>query len=95
MEEIMDNLSQILRQLLTTTYASSSSDHFGGVIPFKVRVNFDIPVFEGQMDVDALEKWLNLVEGYFFIHKLFDREKITFALPKVVPHVKKLVRDLL
>jgi hypothetical protein len=27
--------------------ASSSSSHFGGTSPFKVQVNFDIPVFEG------------------------------------------------
>jgi hypothetical protein len=63
-------------------------NHFGGTTPFKVQVNFDIPVFEGQIDVDALEKWLNMLEGYFFVHNFFDREKITFALLKVVPHVK-------
>jgi hypothetical protein len=56
--------------------------------PFKVQVNFDIPIFEGQIDVDALEKWLNLLEGYFSVHNFSNREKITFALLKVVPHVK-------
>jgi hypothetical protein len=63
-------------------------DHFGGTSPFKVQVNFDIPVFEGQIDVDALEKWLNLLEGYFSVHNFSDREKITFALLKALPHVK-------
>jgi hypothetical protein len=38
--------------------------------------------------VDSLEKWLNLLKGYFFVHKFFDREKITFALLKALPHVK-------
>jgi hypothetical protein len=38
--------------------------------------------------VDALEKWLNLLEGYFFVHNFFDREKITFALLRALPHVK-------
>jgi hypothetical protein len=84
---MMDNFSQILRRLPTTD-ASSSSDHFGGTTPFKVQVSFDIPVFEGQIDADALDKWLNLLEGYFFVHNFFDRENITFALLKVVPHVK-------
>jgi hypothetical protein len=60
----------------------------GGVTPFKVQINFDIPIFEGQIDVDAIDKWLNLLEGYFFVHNFFDREKITFALLKDVPHVK-------
>jgi hypothetical protein len=31
---------------------------------------------------------LNLLEGYFSVHKFSNREKITFALLKVVPHVK-------
>jgi hypothetical protein len=38
--------------------------------------------------VDALEKWLNLLEGYFFVQNFIDRENITFALLKVLPHIK-------
>jgi hypothetical protein len=87
-DAMMDHFAQILRRLSTTTYASSSSNHFGGVDPFKVQVNFDIPIFEGQIDVDALEKWLNLLEGCFSIHNFSNIEKIIFALVKAVPHVK-------
>jgi hypothetical protein len=54
---MMENFSHILQRLPITTGASSSSDHFGGTFPFKVQVNFYIPIFEGQIDVDALEKW--------------------------------------
>jgi hypothetical protein len=82
--EMMDNFAQILRRL-PTGEASSSSGH---ATPFKVHVNFDIPLFEGLIDVDVVDKWLNLLEGYFSVHNFFDREKITFALLKVVPHVK-------
>jgi hypothetical protein len=67
---------------------SSSSNHFGGTLPFKVQVNFDILIFEGQIDVDALEKWLNLLKGYFFVHNFSDRENITFVLLKALPNVK-------
>jgi hypothetical protein len=49
---------------------------------------FDIHVFEGQIDANALNKWLNLLEGYFSVHKFFDIENITFVHLKVVPHVK-------
>jgi hypothetical protein len=87
-DEMMENFSHILQRLPIATSASSSSDHFGGTSPFKVQVNFDIPIFEGQIDVDALEKWLNLLEGYFSVHNFSDREKITFALLKALPHVK-------
>jgi len=41
-----------------------TSIHFGGVTPFKVQVKFDIHLFEGQIDEDFLEKWLNILEGY-------------------------------
>jgi hypothetical protein len=85
---MMENFAYILQRLPITTCTSSSNDHFGGTSPFKVQVNFDIPIFEGQIDVNALEKWLNLLEGYFSVQKNFDREKITFALLKALPHVK-------
>jgi hypothetical protein len=81
---MMDNFAQILRQLPTRD-ASSSSVH---ATPFKVQVNFDIPLFEGLIDADVVDKWLNLLEGYFSIHNFFNRENITFALLKVLPHVK-------
>jgi hypothetical protein len=83
-KEMMDNFAQILR-LLPIGEASSSKNH---ATPFKVQVDFDIPLFEGLIDADVVDKWLNLLEGYFLFHNFFDRENITFALLKVVPHVK-------
>jgi hypothetical protein len=65
---------------------SSSSSR--GVAPFKVQINFNILVFEGQIDADGVDKWLNLLEGYFSFHNFSNREKITFVLLKVIPHVK-------
>jgi hypothetical protein len=87
-DEMMENFSHILQCIPITTGTSSSSDHFGGTSPFKVQVNFYIPIFEGQIDVDALEKWLNMLEGYLSVHNFSEREKITFALLKALPHVK-------
>jgi hypothetical protein len=87
-DEMMENFSHILQPLPITTGAYSSSGHFGRTSPFKVQVNFDIPVFEGQIDADSLEKWLNMLEGYFYVHNFSDRENITFTLLKALPHVK-------
>ena len=56
--------------------------------PFKVKVNFDRPIFDGQIDADAIDRWLNILKGYFSVHDLFDQEKIIFALLKAAPHVK-------
>jgi hypothetical protein len=72
----------------TIEYTYSSRSHFGSTVPFKVPINFDISVFEGEIYADSLEKWLNLLEGYFFVHIFSNRENITFVLLKVVPHVK-------
>ena len=38
--------------------------------------------------MNALEKWLNMLEDYFSIHNFSDKEKITFTLLKALPHVK-------
>jgi Sec7-like guanine-nucleotide exchange factor len=45
-------------------------------------------MFEGQIDENDLEKWLTMLEGYISIHIFLDRENITFALLKAVPHFK-------
>jgi hypothetical protein len=87
-DEMMENFSHILQCLPIEIGAYSSNNHFGSTSPFKVQVNFDIPIFEGQIDADALDKWLNLLEGYFSVHHFSDRENITFALLKSLPHVK-------
>jgi hypothetical protein len=50
--EMMDNFVHILR-CLPTGEAYSSSGH---ATPFKVQVNFDIPLFEGLVDVDDVDK---------------------------------------
>jgi hypothetical protein len=73
---MMENFSHILQCLLITTSTYSSRIHFGGTSLFKVQVNFYIPIFEGRIDADSLEKWLILLEGYFSVHNFFDKEKI-------------------
>jgi hypothetical protein len=82
--EMMDSFAQILRRLPTCNASSSN----GGTAPFKVQINFNIPIFEGHIDAYDVDKWLNILEGYFSVHNCSNREKITFALLKVVPHVK-------
>jgi hypothetical protein len=41
-----------------------------------------------MIDVDAIDKWLNLFEGFFLVHNFLDRENITFSHLKIIPHVK-------
>ena len=84
---MMDNFAQILQQIPTYD-AFASNNHSGGATPLKVQVKFEIPVFEGQIDADVIDRWLNFLEWYFSVHDFFDREKIIFALLKAAPHVK-------
>ena len=84
----MENFSHILQRLPIETCIYSSKNHFLRTSPLKLQVNFDIPIFEGQIDADALEKWLNMLEGYFSVKIVSYNEKITFALLKALPHVK-------
>jgi hypothetical protein len=65
--------------------APLASCDFVGTTPFKVQVNFDIPLFEGKIDAKALERWLNVLEGYFFVHKFFNSEKITLHSQRPFP----------
>jgi hypothetical protein len=73
---------------MVATEASSTSNHFASATPFKVHINFDILLFEGQINAYALEKWLNLLEGYYSVQKFSDSENITFTLLKSLPHVR-------
>ena len=85
----MEKFAQILLGLpMVVVESSPIRSHFASATPFKVQVNFDIPLFEVQVDADALEKWLNLLEGYYSVQIFFDSEKIIFALLKSLPHVR-------
>jgi hypothetical protein len=87
--KMMEKLAQILqRPSLVAVEASSTSNNFASAMPFKVQVNFDIPLFQCQIDVDSLEKWLNLLEGYYSVQKFADNENITFMLLKSLPHFR-------
>ena len=91
---MMDNFAQIL-QRIPTGGASTSRSHSGGSTPFKVQVNFNIPIFDGKIDADAVYRWLNLLEGYFSVHDFSDRENIIFTLLKATPPCQGLVGNLL
>lgn len=87
MNTMMENFAQILERLPKGD-ASTSNSYFGSTIPFKVQVNSEIPIFEGQIDVGIIDKWLNLLEGYFFVHDFSSQQNITFSLLKVALDIK-------
>ena len=54
------NFTWILEQLPTRMKGPSTTNNFGGENPFKVQLNFDIPLYEIKIGVDAFKKWLSL-----------------------------------
>jgi len=90
----MDIFSQIL-QRIPKGDASASNSYSGNATPFKVQVNFEIPIFEGQIETNVVDKWLNLLEGYFFVHDFSSREKIIFRSSQSSPPCQGLVGNLL
>ena len=64
---MMDSFAQILQRLPRGDASASSSDSRNAT-PFKVQANFEIPIFKGKIDADAVDKWLNLLDGYFSVH---------------------------
>jgi hypothetical protein len=56
--------------------------------PFKVQVNFDIPLFEELIYVGVVDKWCNLIEGYFLVHNFFDSEILLFHSSKSCPMLR-------
>lgn len=98
---MMDNASQILWQMPTND-ASLANNHFGGLVPFKLQVNLNKPIFEGQIDVDVVDKWLNLFEGYFWSIVSSIRRRLLFHCLRLLPlsrasgkcTVRKALRNL-
>jgi hypothetical protein len=66
-----DHINLLLEQALTRQrdemmrILSTSSGHFGGTSPFKVQFNFDILVFEAQIDAESLRKKVNSARRLF------------------------------
>ena len=84
---MMEKFSQILQRLRRGD-PSASNNYSRNATPFKVQVDFEIPIFEGQIDANVVDKWLNVLEGYFSVLDFSSQENITFLLLKVSPHVK-------
>jgi hypothetical protein len=91
---MMDKFTQIL-QRLPIGDTSTSKNHSGCATPFKVQVNFDIPIFDGQIDPDVVDTWLNLLEGYFSIHDFFRPREDYFFTAQSRPPCQGLVGNQL
>nr|CAD1835497.1 unnamed protein product [Ananas comosus var. bracteatus] len=54
--------------------------------PFKVEAKFEIPNYNGIVDAEKLDVWLDQLETYFDLYNYSNAEKVTFAKLKLVGH---------
>jgi hypothetical protein len=87
-DEMMENFSHILQLPVIKQVHLHQATTLEAPFLSRYKLILIFPYLKDQIDVDALEKWLNLLEGYFSVHNFSDRENITFALLKDLPHVK-------
>lgn len=54
--------------------------------PFKVEAKIDIPTFDGTIDVEKLDSWIDQLETYFTLYGFSSTEKVAFARLKLTSH---------
>ena len=67
-DDMMDSFVDILLRMPTMGNSPWTRKCLGDETPFKVQVDFDIPLFQGQIVANSLDTWLNVLEGYFSVH---------------------------
>ncbi|GJX35632.1 hypothetical protein Tco_0247189 [Tanacetum coccineum] len=54
--------------------------------PFKVEARIDIPSYDGTVDAEKLDSWLDQLETYFTLYGFTSTEKVSFARLKLTSH---------
>ena len=57
--------------------------HSDKIIPFKEKMNLDIPNLEGNIDAKFVDNWVQQLESYYAVNQLSEEEKITIASLKM------------
>ncbi|KAA8521664.1 hypothetical protein F0562_012346 [Nyssa sinensis] len=66
--------------------ASVVSPAEGKLRPFKVEARVEIPTFDGTVDAEKLDSWIDQLETYFTLYGFSSTEKVSFARLKLINH---------
>ncbi|GJW16490.1 hypothetical protein Tco_0020623 [Tanacetum coccineum] len=66
-------------------YIFKEPDH-GSQHPFKVEARIDIPTYDGTVDAEKLDSWIDQLETYFTLYGFRSKEKVIFARLKLTSH---------
>ena len=81
--EIFTKFSEIIMRFTSISRESSERPHSNKIIPFKVKMNMDIPNIEGKIDVELVDNWVQQLESCDSVNQLSEVEKITIASLKM------------
>ena len=70
-------------QVASNSEESSTRPNFDKMSPFKVQMNLDTPNLEGKIDGESINNWVQQLESYYSVNKLFEEENITIASLKM------------
>nr|GEU37349.1 retrotransposon protein, putative, Ty1-copia subclass [Tanacetum cinerariifolium] len=54
--------------------------------PFKVEARIDIPTYDGTVDAEKLDSWIDQLETYFTLYGFSSSDKVVFAWLKLTSH---------
>jgi hypothetical protein len=75
---------------LGKNHSFSSSSH----IPFKVEEKLEIPMYDGQINVEVLDNWLKQLEVYFGLYQIQETQQISFSHLKMTRTCSIVVGEL-
>ena len=64
----------------------TDSGWIGGMAPVRVDAKVELPVYDGSIDGEKLDNWIDQLESYFSLYGYDDMQRIAFARLKLASH---------
>ena len=58
----------------------------GGMAPVRVDAKVELPVYDGSIDGEKLDNWIDQLESYFSLYGYDNMQRIAFARLKLASH---------
>ena len=55
-------------QVVSNSGESLTQPHSDKILPFKVKMNMDIPNLEGKIDTEFVDNWVQQLESYYALN---------------------------
>nr|XP_011463525.1 PREDICTED: uncharacterized protein LOC105351274 [Fragaria vesca subsp. vesca] len=65
---------------------TSQQEGKGSFRNLKIDFKIEVPMYDGSVNVDKLDDWMECLDTYFTFHRFTSKEKITYATLKLSSH---------